>query len=66
MSEQEAKKVFSHAVALSKVFGGDVRKLCTERGVPSELIDKFIKEQNVWDAGLKKFDWDGSIRKKAE
>ncbi len=63
MSEQEAKKVFSHAVALSRVFGGDIRVMCMERGVPRELVEKFLKEQKMWDEGLAKFDWDGSVKK---
>jgi len=33
MSEQEAGKVFSHVVSLFKVFGGNLRQMCTERGV---------------------------------
>lgn len=63
MSEQEAKKVFSHAVSLARVFGGDVRAMCIARGVPGDLVDKFLREQAVWDAGLAKFDWDGSVKK---
>jgi hypothetical protein len=63
MSEQEARKVFSHVWALCKVLGGDVRKLCAERGLSDELVEKFLDEQRVWDAGLSKFDWDGSVKK---
>ncbi len=66
MSEQEARKVFSHAISLCKVFGGDVRRMCAERGVPDELISKFLEEQAAWDRGLAKFDWDGSVREPDE
>ncbi len=65
MSEQEARKVFSHALALCKVFGGNVRRMCTERGVPREMVDRLLEEQRTWDQGLAKFDWDGSIKKTA-
>ena len=63
MSEQEARKVFSHAIAMCKVFGGDVRAMCAERGVPNEIIDKLLAEQETWDRGLAKFDWDGTLKK---
>ena len=66
MSERELKKVFEHVWALCKVFGGDIRKLCRERGVSPELVEKFLDEQKVWDAGLSKFDWDGSARNKTK
>ena len=66
MSEQEARKIFSHAVAMHKVFGGNIRTMCADRGVPEELIGKFLAEQDFWDRGLSRFDWDGSVRKKAE
>ena len=63
MSEQEARKVFSHAIAMCKVFGGDVRAMCVERGVPNEMISKLLSEQETWDRGLARFDWDGSLKK---
>jgi hypothetical protein len=66
MSEQEARKVFSHAIALCKVFGGNLRQMCAERGVPEEMISKLLAEQETWDRGLAKFDWDGSIRKSVD
>ena len=61
MNEQEARKVFSHAIAMGKVFGGDIRQMCAQRGVPDDLISKLLAEQNLWDKGLGKFDWDGSV-----
>ncbi|HVP20173.1 MAG TPA: hypothetical protein VMU36_14395 [Spirochaetia bacterium] len=66
MSEQEARKVFSHAIAMCKVFGGNIRAMCAQRGVPDEMISKLLSEQEAWDRGLAKFDWDGSIKKSAE
>jgi hypothetical protein len=65
VSEQEARKVFSHVVSLYKVFGGDLVQMCTERGLPHDMIKKLIAEQKAWDWGLSKFDWDGSIKKDA-
>jgi len=65
VSEQEARKVFSHTIALAKVFGGNIRKMCAERGVPEHLVSKLLDEQDAWDRGLQKFDWDGSIRREA-
>ncbi len=65
MSEQEARKVFSQTISLAKVFGGDVRRMCVERGVPDHLLNKLLDEQERWDKGLQKFDWDGSIKKGA-
>jgi hypothetical protein len=49
MKEQEARAVFSVAVAISKVVGGDVRQMCAKRGVSNDLISKFLVEQNLWD-----------------
>jgi len=63
MTEQEARKVFSHVVSLYKVFGGDLRQMCSARGVPDALFGRFVAEQKAWDWGLAKFDWDGSIKK---
>ncbi|HUI72073.1 MAG TPA: hypothetical protein VL354_16255 [Spirochaetia bacterium] len=65
MSEQEARKVFSHVFALAKVFGGNVRKMCADRGVPEPFVRKLLDEQDKWDRGLQKFDWDGSIKRAA-
>ena len=62
MTEQEARKVFSNAFAICTVLGGDIRQMCAERGVPHELVIKFLAEQGFWDAGLSKFDWDGSVK----
>ncbi len=64
VTEQEARKVFSHVVSLYKVFGGDLMKMCADRGLPEIVVKKLIAEQKVWDRGLSKFDWDGSIKKK--
>jgi len=61
VNEQEARKVFSHAIAMCKVFGGDIRQMCAQRGVPDDLISKLLAEQNLWDKGLGRFDWDGSV-----
>jgi hypothetical protein len=63
VTEQEARKVFSHVVSLYKVFGGDLVKMCAERGVPASMVRKLAAEQKLWDWGLAKFDWDGSIKK---
>jgi len=63
MNEPEARKVFSHALAMCKVFGGDIRQMCAQRGVPDELITKLLSEQAFWDKGLGKFDWDGSVKR---
>jgi len=63
MSEEEARRVFSHVVSLYKVFGGDLYQMCTEKGVPEDMVKKLIAEQKTWDWGLSKFNWDGSIKK---
>jgi len=63
VTEQEARKVFSHVVSLYKVFGGDLMSMCAERGLPEIMVRKLVAEQKVWDWGLAKFDWDGSIKK---
>ncbi len=64
MTEQEAKRVFSNAFAICNVMGGDIRQMCAQRGVPHELVIKFLEEQGFWDKGLSKFDWDGSVKSK--
>jgi hypothetical protein len=66
MNEQEAKKEFDHVLALCKVFGGDIRKLCRERGLSAALVEKLLDEEKAWDAGLSKFDWDGSAKKTSQ
>jgi len=66
VSEQEARKVFSHVVSLYKVFGGDLMEMCKARGVPEALVRKLIAEQKTWDWGLSKFDWDGSPKNSAD
>ena len=63
MSEEEARNIFSHVVAVSKVLGGDIRQMCVGRGVPDKLINKLLAEMDFWDRGLRKFNWDGSPRK---
>ncbi len=65
VTEQEARKVFSHVVSLYKVFGGDLLQMCAEKGLPEEMVKKLIAEQKAWDWGLAKFDWDGSPKKGA-
>lgn len=40
-------------------------QMCADKGVPEEMVGKLIAEQKVWDWGLSKFDWDGSIKKDA-
>jgi len=40
-------------------------QMCADKGVPEEMVKKLIAEQKVWDWGLSKFDWDGSIKKDA-
>lgn len=40
-------------------------QMCADKGVPEEMVRKLIAEQKVWDWGLSKFDWDGSIKKDA-
>jgi len=66
MSEQEARNVFSHVYALCKVFGGDIQQRCAQRGVPDDMIGKFIAEQALWDAGLLRFGEDGSEKRNLE
>ena len=63
MNEQEARKVVSHVLSMVKVFGGDVREMCAQRGVPDELLSTLLEEQAFWDKGLGRFDWDGSIKR---
>ena len=46
MNEQEGRRVVSHVIAMCKVFGGDIRQMCAQRGVPDDLISKLLAEQN--------------------
>jgi len=64
--EQEARKVFSHVFAMYKVFGGDIQRVCAQRGVPDVLVRRFVAEQAAWDKGLDKFDWDGSAKENSD
>jgi hypothetical protein len=66
MTEQEAKKIYSHQLAMSKVFGFDLKKACLEKGVPIKMLEKFIREDEAFDKGLSHFDWDGTLKKKKE
>jgi hypothetical protein len=63
MTEQEAKRIYNHQLSLAKVFKLDVREKCREKGIPSKLIEKFIKEDEAFDKNLSKFDWDGNPKK---
>jgi hypothetical protein len=42
VSEDEAKRIFDHKLAICKVLGGDVKAQCAAAGVPNALIDKFL------------------------
>jgi hypothetical protein len=62
MNESEAREIFSTVAAIAGVLGGDIRQMCLARGVPEDLVRRFIKEKDRWDRGLRKFRWDGSFR----
>ncbi len=49
-----------------KVFGGDIQRVCAQRGVPDVLVRRFVAEQAAWDKGLDKFDWDGSAKENSD
>jgi hypothetical protein len=62
MSEQEARIVYEHAVSLCRVFGGNIRQNCLDRGMPEDVVDRLIKETEAWENSLRKFNWDGSLK----
>jgi hypothetical protein len=62
MSEQEARLIYAHEVSLCNVFGGNVRQNCLDRGVPQEMVERFLAETEAWDRSLSKFNWDGSLK----
>ena len=62
MTEKEARMIYAHEVSICNVFGGNVRQNCLDRGVPEDLVDLFIAETEAWDKGLRRFNWDGSLK----
>ncbi len=45
MNESEAKKTFSNVYHVYRVMGGDLVDTCRKRGIPDELIERFVKEE---------------------
>jgi hypothetical protein len=56
MDETEAKRIYSSQRAICKALGGDLRRRCREQGVPDELINKFIADDELLDRFLSRFD----------
>jgi hypothetical protein len=63
MTEQEARKIFVNMISLYKVFGGNIRQMCSEEGIPDALTEKFLAEDELWEKRLEGFNWDGSVKK---
>jgi hypothetical protein len=52
VTKAEAEEIFSTCTAIVDVFGGDLRKLCKNRGVPDAYIDDFMEraeKKKVYD-----------------
>ena len=64
MTEREAKKIYDHQLSLARVFKLDIRKICLEKGIPCEMLEKFIKEDEDFDKKLSRFDWDGTPKER--
>jgi hypothetical protein len=63
MNEIDAKRIFDHQVALSYVFGGELKRRCLELGVPEQTFEKLLKEHQRLSAFVDKHDSLGNITK---
>jgi len=63
LSEEDAKRVFDHKVAICKVLGGDVRQKCLDAGVPAQLIEKFLAADQALTAFFDLHDQSGNVLK---
>lgn len=62
LSEDEAKRIFDHKLAICKALGWDVKAQCAAAGVPEALIDKFIAADRRLTAFLNLHDDSGKPR----
>ncbi len=62
MDERSGKRIYDTQVVLCKVFGGDVRRRCLEKGVPEEMIEKFLHAAAHLDRFFDRHDWNGDTR----
>ena len=59
MTRDEARKLYTDVSSLVYVFGGDLRKKCLQRGIPSDLVDEFIENDKRFNSFLKAHEFDG-------
>ena len=63
MTKEEARNIYGIASAVC-IKEEDVRRLCKDKGVPDELIDELIKEDDAWKKFIDKHDMDGNVIQK--
>jgi hypothetical protein len=61
MNEVDARRIFDNKIALCKVFGGDLRKLCLEKGMQEQVFDKLFMEHQHMSAFIDKHDLEGNV-----
>jgi len=59
-SEEDARRVFDHKVAICKVLGGDVRRKCLDAGLSERLIEKFLASDQALTAFFNLHDQSGN------
>jgi hypothetical protein len=62
MNEKEAKRIFDNTVALSRILGGDLKKLCLEKGLTELQFDKLIKQHERMSEFIDKHDSEGNLK----
>ncbi len=62
MTREEARKLYTDVSSLVYVFGGDLRKKCLQRGIPSDLVDEFIENDRRFNEFLRAHDSGGEKR----
>jgi hypothetical protein len=62
MNEKEARRVFDHYVALSKILGGDLKTRCLGKGMTEQQFDTLLREQQRLSNFIDKHDSEGNIK----
>ncbi len=60
LSEEDARRIFDHKVAICKVLGGDVRQKCLDAGVPARMLEKFLADDQELTAFFSLHDQEGN------
>jgi hypothetical protein len=62
MNEKEARRVFDHYIALSKILGGDLRTRCLGKGMTEQQFDKLLGEHQRMSQFIDKHDSEGNVK----